>query len=56
MEHNNVKSFEFSTTLSDMQEKVNYLHEHISQDYHDDFIGSDCFEQFNKAVVDYKLY
>ena len=22
----------------------------------DEFIENDCFEQFNKAVIDYKLY
>ena len=56
MEHNNVNSFELSTTLSDMEEKANYLHENTSQDYHHDFIESGCFEQFNNTVIDYKLY
>lgn len=56
MEHSNVNSFELSATLSDIQEITNYLHENISQDYHDVFIESDCFEQFNNAVFNYKLY
>ena len=40
----------------DIQDKVNEFSEEITQIPHDEFIESDCFEQFNNSVIDYKQY
>ena len=38
------------------KKKVNDLYENITDVSHDEFLESDFFEQFNNAVIDYKLY
>ena len=56
MEDNNTEDSELASTISDIQVKVNKCSEDITQISHDEFIGSDCFEQFNNAVIGYKQY
>ena len=56
MEDNNTEESELASTISDIQDKVNKFSEDITQISHDEFIESDCFEQFNNAVIDYKQY
>ena len=54
MEDNDVNSFELSSAISDMQEKVNDPYKNITQVSHDDLIESYFFEQFNNVSIDYK--
>ena len=56
IEDSNVNSFELSSTISDLQEKLNDFLEKTTQVSHDYFIESDFFGQFNIAVIDCKLY
>ena len=53
MEDNNAEHHESVLTISKTQNKVNEFSEEITQISHDEFIDSDCFEQFNNAVIDY---
>ena len=56
MEDNDTEDSELAPTISDIQDKVNKFSEDTTQILHDEFIESDCFEQFNNAVIDYKQY
>ena len=56
MEDNNPEDSELASTISGIQDKVNKFSEDITQILRDEFIESDCFEQFNNAVIDYKQY
>lgn len=51
MEDNNTEHHESALTISNTQNKVNEFSEEITQISHDEFIDSDCFEQFNNAVM-----
>ena len=56
MEDNNPEDSELASTIFDIQDTVNKFSEDITQISHEEFIESDCFEQFNNAVIDYKQY
>ena len=56
MEDNNTEDHEIASTISDIQDKVTKFSEEITQISHYEFIESDCFEQFNNAVIDRKQY
>ena len=56
MEDNKTEDSELAPTISDIQDKINKFSEDTTQISHDEFIESDCFEQFNHAVIDYKQY
>ena len=45
-----------ASTVSDIQDKENEFSEEITQLSHEEFIESECFEQFNNGVIDYKQY
>ena len=56
MEDNNTEDHGLASTKSYIQDKVNKFSEEITQISHDEFLESDCFEQFRNTGIDYKRY